>query len=156
MKRLISYADNTPRLDRNILQSCRLLKAHQVAGKVLAILDYDEGEEGWKRYTPEFKIIVDLVAEISTDIPKRTIASRPPQTAYLSRGMGLTDPLDCTATSCTEPAIARKARCLLTKLPQSEGACLSWKIEFIKANLGAATGKHHGMPESTVPMSEIY
>lgn len=132
------------------------MKAHQLAGKVLARLNCDEGEDGWKRFTPELKMIVDLVAEILTNLPKRTIAARPPQTAYLSPGMGLTEPFYCAATSCIEPPIARKASCLLTKLPQSEEAFLSWKTEFIEANLRAAAGKHRGKPESTVPMPEIY
>ncbi|KAK3705585.1 hypothetical protein LTR37_013193 [Vermiconidia calcicola] len=140
---------NREDLDGPTMAGCRLLKAHQVAGLILAGADQAQGEEAWETFTPEFKVIVDLISEIVQSLPKRSVASEAPHTPYLSTSMGMTEPLYVAATRCADPVIADQARTLLTKLPLSEGAHSSWKVSFIEQTLCAATGKQYCPAPST-------
>ena len=130
-------------LDKETMNGCRLLKAHQLAAMTLAGADYMLGEEAWASFIPQYAAIVKLIAEIVDTLPKRGVTSEPPQTPYLSATMGMTEPLYCTATRCSDPTIAMKAKSLLTKLPLNEGAHSSWKISYIEKTLCAATGRYH-------------
>ena len=129
--------------DQETLDGCRLLKAHHLAVSTLADVDYSLGEMGWAAFTPRYQTIVDLISTIVDHLPKRGLAAQAPQLPYLSSTMGMTEPLYCVATRCTDPAIAEKARSSMKKLPLSEGVHSTWKISFIEKTLCAATGKYY-------------
>jgi hypothetical protein len=132
--------------DRDTLNGCRLLKAHHLAASALIGVDYHEGELGWTAFTPQYKAVVELISAIVDSLPKRGIATQAPQLAYLSSTMGMTEPLYCAATRCTEPTIAEAARSLMKRLPLNEGVHSAWRIEFIEKTLCAATGKYYPEP----------
>lgn len=139
----IFLAPHSASFDRDTLDGCRLLKAHQTAVLTLAEVDYTQGEKGWAAFVPNFKIVVDLIAVIVDNLPMRGLSAQAPQMAYLSSTMGMTEPLYCAATRCTDPEIAEKARSLMKKLPQNEGIYSAWRTSYIEKTLCAATGKFH-------------
>ena len=132
--------------DRETLNGCRLLKAHHLAASALIAVDYHNGESGWAAFTQQYKAVVELISTIVDSLPKRGIATQVPQLAYLSSTMGMTEPLYCAATRCTEPTIAEEARSLMKRLPLNEGVHSAWRIEFIEKTLCAATGKYYAEP----------
>ncbi|KAK3701870.1 hypothetical protein LTR37_015181 [Vermiconidia calcicola] len=89
---------NREDLDSPTMAGCRLLKAHQVAGLILAGADHTQGEEAWAVFTPEFKIIIDLVSEIVQSLPKRSAVSEAPYTPFFCTSMGMTEPLSLILT----------------------------------------------------------
>lgn len=139
----ILLAQEGSQYNQETLDGCRLLKAHHLAMSTLADVDYTLGEMGWAAFTPPYRTIVDLISTIVDNLPKRGLAAHAPQLPYLSSTMGMTEPLYCVATRCTDPAIAEKARTLMKKLPLSEGVHSTWKTSFIERTLCAATGKHY-------------
>lgn len=132
--------------DRETVNSCRILKAHQLAALILARLDYSSGESAWQAFDADFKAILDLLAEVLAAQPKKVTATSAPQTAYFSPGMGITEPLYCVATRCADMDIAGKAKSLLGRLPPNEGAYSAWRTSFIEAHLCGATGKRYEAP----------
>ena len=139
-------AKNSANFDRETVDGCRLLKAHQVAVTTLTDVDYYQGEQGWAAFNPRYQIIVDLIGAIIDNLPKRGLSAQAPQMAYISSAMGITEPLYLTSTRCTDAVIAEKARSLMKKLPQNEGVHSAWKTEYIEKTLCAATGKFHQSP----------
>lgn len=127
-------------LDAITMTGCRILKAHQVAALVLTEVDYTLGEAAWDRCTALFKIVVELCSAAVGDMPTR-LTSQVPQTAYLSLGMGMTEPLYAAATRCTDTETAARAWSLLHRLPKNEGAFSAWRTSNIEALLCLATGK---------------
>ena len=136
-------AQNNASIDRESMNGCCILKAHQLAGSALAGITYWQGEEGWSAFTPEFTSIIDLISEVLESTPKRGFTHQPPHTPYVSATMGMTEPLYVTASRCVDLAVAERAKKLISKLPLSEGAHSSWKRAFIEKALCAVTGKHH-------------
>ena len=130
-------------LGKEGVDGCRLLKAHQIATSTLANVNYGKGEGVWSAFAPKFTVILELIAAILEDSPKRGVSSRPPQTQYFSTSMGMTEPLYCTASRCTDPVVAERARSLLMQLPLSEGVHSEWRISFIESTLCTVTGKYH-------------
>ncbi|KAK4959865.1 hypothetical protein LTR10_002753 [Elasticomyces elasticus] len=145
---------NVSQLDGETLNASRLLKAHQTAAIVLTSVEYGVGEVAWAAFTEEFRAIVALVTEIVASRPRQKLASQAPQTAYFSTSMGITEPLYCAAARCVDPAIARRARILLDRLPQNEGAHSPWRISFIEMMLCAATGKHHEVETGSTDLTD--
>ena len=136
-------AKNSATFDKETIDGCRLLKAHHEAVTTLAEVDYAQGEKGWAVFTTRYQAVVDLISAIIENMPKRGVSTPVPQAPYLSSTMGMTEPLYCAATRCTDPEISERARALMRKLPQSEGIHSSWRTEFIEKTLCAATGKYH-------------
>lgn len=62
-------------LDGDTLDGCRLLKAHQLAASILASVTYGNGEGVWSSFVPQFRAIVELIAEILKNLPKKGPAS---------------------------------------------------------------------------------
>ena len=137
----VLLAQESSTFDQDKLDGCRLLKAHHLAMSTLAHVDYTLGELGWAAFTPEYQAMVDLMSTIVDNLPKRGLSARAPHLPYLSSSMGMTEPLYCVASRCTDIAIAENARSLMKKLPLSEGVHSTWKISFIEKTLCAATGK---------------
>ena len=136
-------AEHSTVFDRETMDGCRLLKAHQTAASIFADVDYMQGETGWTAFIPRFRIIVDLITVMIDNLPKRRLSAQAPQVAYLSSTMGMTEPLYLTATRCPDHVIAQKARTLMKKLPLSEGVHSAWRTSFIEKTLCAVTGRFH-------------
>ncbi|KAK5686437.1 hypothetical protein LTS10_002555 [Elasticomyces elasticus] len=136
-------SESITQLNSQTLNASRLLKAHQTAAMVLVSVEYGVGEATWDAFSEEFRAIVELATEVVATLPRHRVASQVPRTAYFSTSMGITEPLYCAASRCADPAIAQRARVLLDRLPQNEGAHSPWRISFIEVILCAATGKYH-------------
>lgn len=134
-------SNNRSSFNRDTLNGCRLLKAHQLAASAFAGVAYQQGESAWTAFTPELHAINDLIATMIDNLPKRGVAAQAPQLAYLSSTMGMTEPVYLVATRCTDPAVADRARELMKKLPLNEGVHSAWRTAFIEKSLCEATGK---------------
>ncbi|KAK3678320.1 hypothetical protein LTR78_001615 [Recurvomyces mirabilis] len=129
-------------MTRNELNACRLLKAHHISGSLLVtVKNVNNDSSAWSEFTAQFRAIVELVSEVISCVPKRLVATRMPQTAYFSPGMGMTEPLYCVASRCTDAGVREKAKVLMGRLPQNEGVYSAWRVGFIESVLCAAEGR---------------
>ncbi len=128
-------------LNAEMLDGCRVLKAHHVAATVVAETDITKGEAQWQDFAPHCKAIVGLAAEVVERLPNARVTAQVPQVPYISSTMGLTEPLYVAATRCHDPTIANHAKVLLHRLPLNEGAHSSWRLDLIERTLCACTGK---------------
>lgn len=123
-----------------------VLKMFQIMGKILFLMTFSDSEMHFDKFTPYFKAIVDLAAEVVGDEERRAAARRCPDPAlcrhqyrcqpdifggaeYVARhikpsfsaDLGIVPPLYVVATKCREPLIRRQAIQLLRSGARREG-----------------------------------
>ncbi|KAF7195168.1 Aspercryptin biosynthesis cluster-specific transcription regulator atnN [Pseudocercospora fuligena] len=116
-----------------------LLCLHQKAALLVSSIEYGEGEAVWRGFDSEFKDIVHLATEVFHLGQKRAIAYQPPEIAYFSSSMGLTEPLYLAASRSPDRSTAEKATALMRKLPLSEGAVSGWRVKVLEDFLRTLT-----------------
>jgi len=122
-----------------------VLKMYQVMSYILLLMTFSKTEMGFDKYTPDFRMIVDLALEVVGDEERRAAQKRCPDPQFcrhrgrheasfgglnyaarhikpsFSADLGIVPPLFVVATKCRDRALRWKAIQLLRSSPRREG-----------------------------------